>query len=92
MSLWDTFFLKSPISYPPLPLKSQMVGPLGLLRELRGRGGNCVTSRKNVCLGRRLAIATNTANAIACVAGVRKGREGNLGATPRARNLLSVPF
>ena len=58
MSLWDTFFLKSPISYPPLPLKSQLVGPLGLLRALRG-GGGLLDKQKERLLGYKASYSHN---------------------------------
>ena len=51
MSLWDTFFLKSPISYPPLPLKSQMVGPLGFFVRWGGGGGELRDEQKERLLG-----------------------------------------
>ena len=83
IGLQDIFFWNHP--YGHTSIKSQMVGhSLGLRHEfLPHLKEDCVPSQKNV---------GEASYSIAGVAGVRKGRGGNLGARPRARNPLSVPF
>ena len=91
--LWNQsagyFFLKSPIrSYPPPPSKVKWsVTYQGFVKRSFPTLGQIAWRAK-----RTSACAREASFSIAWLAGVRKGREGNLGARPRARNPLPVPF